>query len=181
MKIVPTEISGCFQIRTKCYRDARGWFYESYQKRQFDQALGREIHFVQDNTSLSAKYVLRGLHFQRGPWAQSKLVHVVHGRVLDVIADLRPASPTYKKTLTLELSGGDGQMLFIPKGLAHGFLSLEDQTVFSYKCDAYYHPESEAGVRFNDPELAIDWGLPEADITLSEKDLQLPFLKDISL
>jgi dTDP-4-dehydrorhamnose 3,5-epimerase len=181
VKILSTDISGCFEIRTKCYKDARGWFYESYQKQQFDEALGYAVDFVQDNTSLSGKHVLRGLHYQRDQWAQSKLVHVVRGRVLDVIVDLRPESPSFKKTLILELSGGDGQMLFIPKGLAHGFLSLEDQTVFCYKCDAYYHPEAEAGIRFNDPELNIDWGIPEANITLSDKDLQLPFLKDIGL
>ena len=181
MKGITTNINGCMLLQPKVYGDHRGWFYESYRKEELDAVLGDPVSFVQDNVSLSHKHVLRGMHFQKGKKAQSKLVNVLKGRVLDVVVDLRPDSPSFMESFSIELSCEDGQMLFIPKGTAHGFLSLEDHTIFCYKCDAYYDPESEGGIRFDDPDLAIDWGIPHSELILSEKDRKLPLLKDLSL
>lgn len=152
---------------------------ETFNQDVFEKALGQSISFVQDNLSISHKNVLRGLHFQRGRFAQAKLVRVIRGSVRDVVVDLRESSPTFGKHLTIELSEHNGQALFIPKGFAHGFLALENETVFQYKCDAYYHPEAEGGIIYNDPELQIDWGIEDAQPILSEKDLRLPRFKEI--
>ena len=152
---------------------------ETYQKRRFDSVLGRSINFLQDNLSVSRKFVLRGLHFQKGKAGQAKLARVISGRVLDVVVDLRKDSPTFGKHFTTVLSGTNRKSLFIPQGMAHGFLALEDHTIFSYKCDAYYNPDAEGGIIFNDVDLGIDWGVDPSRLILSDKDLGLPRLKDI--
>lgn len=177
MEVQPTGIEGCYRVVPGLHKDARGWFYEAYNKRALEEVLGYPLDFLQDNVSRSAKYVLRGLHFQKHPYAQSKLVSVLRGRAMDVVVDLRRDSPTFLKTFCTELSEDRQELIFIPKGLAHGFLSLEDGTVFHYKCDAYYQPGAETGIRFDDPDLAIDWGADASDIRLSEKDRKLPSLK----
>ena len=159
INIRETAISGCVEITPKIFVDGRGLFFESFNKRILEDALGIELYFVQDNLSISNKNVIRGLHFQEGNAAQAKLVQVISGRVLDVVVDLRKDSPSFGRYFSLELSSKKRNMLFIPKGMAHGFLSLEDQTVFSYKCDAYYSPKSERGICYDDPDLDIDWGI----------------------
>lgn len=150
---------------------------ETFHQRKFEEVHGSPITFLQDNQSVSRRFVLRGLHFQTGAAAQAKLVRVISGMALDVVVDIRQGSPTFGEHFKTQLSGENRKILFIPKGLAHGFLALEDQTVFSYKCDAYYHPEAEEGIIYNDPDLAIDWGVDPKNLILSEKDLKLPTLK----
>lgn len=179
LKVQETAIKGSFIIHPEVFKDRRGSFVESFNKAALESVIGYPIHFVQDNQSVSRKHVLRGMHFQKGKHAQAKLVRVIQGRVRDVIVDLRKDSPSFGKHASFELSADDGGMIFIPKGLAHGLLSLEDQTVFSYKCDAYYHPESEAGIIYNDPDLGIDWGIPSSRLILSDKDLKLPRFKEL--
>ena len=152
---------------------------ETYHKMKLEEALGYEIDFVQDNQSVSHKNVLRGLHFQRGEHAQAKLVRVVHGRALDVVVDLRKESPSFGRSFKIELSHDNRLQIFVPKGLAHGFLALDNETVFSYKCDALYNQESEAGIIYSDPDLAIDWGVPDSDLILSDKDRALPYFKEL--
>lgn len=163
------------------FKDARGIFCETFQQRKFEDILGREIQFVQDNHSISKKGVLRGLHFQKGDHAQAKLVRVAAGRALDVVVDIRPDSPSYGAHFKTVLSAGNAMMVFIPRGMAHGFLALEDETVFVYKCDNYYHRESEAGIVFNDADLNIDWGIEPAQCLLSEKDSLLPEFNSLKL
>lgn len=174
MKIVQTPLKGCVVLTPTVFSDGRGRFFESYKKEAFNEALGQEVNFVQDNESFSSKGVLRGLHFQKGAFAQAKLVRVVHGSVLDVAVDLRPDSTTYGEHFSIELSADNKNQLFVPRGFAHGFVVLSDTAVFSYKCDNYYNKESERGIIYNDPTLNIDWILPSEQLQLSEKDLQLP-------
>ncbi len=178
MKVIETQLKGCFVLEPKVHKDERGVFYESYHKAQLEEALGARINFVQDNISVSKKGVLRGLHFQAGKHAQAKLVQVLKGEVMDVVVDLRRDSNTFGQHFKLKLSSENRKSLFIPKGMAHGFLALTNEVIFAYKCDAYYHPRSEAGIVFNDPELKIDWELSETDMILSEKDLRLPLWKN---
>lgn len=165
-------------LKPRIFEDSRGYFFESYSKRDFDKQV-REIKFVQDNESKSSYGVLRGLHYQKWPFTQSKLVRVLRGKVLDVAVDIRKGSPTYGKSISVELSGENKLMFFIPRGFAHGFAVLSDEVVFQYKCDEFYHPESEGGIAWDDPDLAIDWRIPAADIILSEKDKHHPLLRDI--
>lgn len=165
-------------IEPDVFGDSRGYFMESFSLRKFRELTGLDIDFVQDNESKSSYGVVRGLHFQRPPHAQSKLVRVVRGRVLDVAVDLREGSPTYGKHYAIELSGDNHLQMFIPKGFAHGFAVLSDEAVFQYKCDEYYAPESEGAVAWDDPDLAIDWKLPKEDIRLSDKDKANPNLKN---
>ena len=174
MKIVQTPLKGCVVLTPTVFCDGRGRFFESYKKEAFNEALGQEVNFVQDNESFSSKGVLRGLHFQKGKCAQAKLVRVVHGSVLDVAVDLSPDSTTYGEHFSIELSADNKKQLFVPRGFAHGFVVLSDTAVFSYKCDNYYNKESESGIIYNDPTLNIDWKLPSEQLQLSEKDLQLP-------
>jgi len=174
MKIVQTPLKGCVVLTPSVFSDGRGSFFESYKKEAFNKALGQEVNFVQDNESFSSKGVLRGLHFQKGAFAQAKLVRVVHGSVLDVAVDLRPDSTTYGEHFSIELSAENKKQLLVPRGFAHGFVVLSDTAVFSYKCDNYYNKESERGIIYNDPTLNIDWKLPKDQLQLSEKDLQLP-------
>lgn len=172
-----TNLDGCFTVDLMVYKDSRGVFCETYQQKKFEKILEREIQFVQDNHSISKRGVLRGLHYQTGDHAQAKLVRVASGSALDVIVDIRPNSPSYGEHFKTILSGANARLVFIPRGMAHGFLALEEDTVFVYKCDNYYHRESEAGIVFNDPDLAIDWEFDEDKILLSEKDKKLPKLR----
>lgn len=174
MKVTKTKLEGCFIIEPTIFDDGRGYFFESFNKRTFKEQTGIDVEFVQDNQSMSQRGVLRGLHFQKGKFAQAKLVRVIKGRVLDVAVDIRPKSPTYGKSFSIELSEENKMQLYIPKGFAHGFSVLEDDTIFSYKCDNYYNKESEGGVIYNDSSLNIDWNLDKEEILLSEKDKKLP-------
>ncbi len=177
MKVVTTRITDLLIIEPDVYTDERGYFFESFQKINF-RKLGIDADFVQDNESMSVKGVLRGLHFQVPPFAQGKLVRVVNGSALDVAVDLRKNSKTYGKWESVVLSAENKLMLWIPAGFAHGFLSLEDQTIFQYKCTNYYNKESEKGIIWNDPDLNIDWGIEKP--LVSGKDLQGLHFKDIS-
>jgi len=181
MQIRPTPLEGCFIIQPKIFEDERGSFYESFNKQQFENLTGQRINFVQDNESLSSKGVLRGLHFQKGEFAQAKLVRVVKGAVQDVVVDVRPGSKTYGQFFSIELSEENKTQLFIPRGLAHGFLALEDTTVFSYKCDNFYNKEAELGIIFNDKDLKITWNSLDNDFIVSEKDQKLPKFRTIDL
>ena len=181
MKITPTEIEGLLIIEPDVYKDARGYFFESFSERRFREATGIDIRFVQDNQAKSSYGVLRGLHFQRGEHAQAKLVRVSEGRVLDIAVDIRKGSPTFGRHLAVELSSDNFLQFFIPKGFAHGYAVLSDTVVFQYKTDAYYCPESEGAILWNDPGLAIDWQLPEPDLILSEKDRHNPLFRDALL
>ena len=181
MEVTKTHIEGVVIIEPRVIGDERGYFMESFSERDFSAQTGVDIHFVQDNESCSKKGVLRGLHFQREPHAQAKLVRVVQGRVLDVAVDIRPESPTFGKYVATELSGTNKRQMFIPKGFAHGFSVLSEEAVFQYKCDDYYAPETEGAVAWNDPELNIDWRIPADMMILSEKDKRHPELKDLKL
>ena len=174
MEVFKTTIEGCIVLSPTLFLDERGHFLESYKKTLIDDSLGYEVEFVQDNESFSSKGILRGLHFQKGVYAQAKLVRVVQGAVLDVAVDLRQDSSTYGQHFSIELSSENKKQLFIPRGFAHGFVVLSDSAIFSYKCDNYYHKASESGIIYNDPTLNIDWKLPDDQLQLSEKDLQLP-------
>ena len=177
MKLHSTPLNGCIVLTPTIFSDQRGHFYESYNKDVFDKSLGYEVNFVQDNESFSTKGTLRGLHFQKGSYAQAKLTRVVQGTVLDVAVDLRENSPTFGTHFSIELSSENKKQLFIPRGFAHGFVVLSDTAIFSYKCDNYYHKDSESGIIYNDSTLNIDWKLPSQHLQLSEKDLQLPKFK----
>lgn len=178
MKVEEIYLKGCFVITPCIFQDERGYFFESFNKLKFEKETGVATSFIQDNQSKSSKYVLRGLHFQIGRFAQSKLVRVVKGKVLDVCVDLRQGSPTFGKYFSIILDDTQHKELFIPKGFAHGFVVLEDDTVFSYKCDNYYDKSSEQGIIYNDKDLAIDWHLPSEELILSDKDKLLPTFKD---
>lgn len=178
MRVIKTDIEGLAVIEPSVFSDARGYFFEAFNQKVFNAEVA-PVEFVQDNESKSSYGVVRGLHFQRPPYAQAKLVRVVKGRVLDVAVDLREDSPTYGKHFSVELSDENHRMLFIPRGFAHGFSVLSEEVVFQYKCDNYYHPESEGAIAWNDPDLGIDWGIPEDKVVLSAKDAENPFLKDM--
>lgn len=169
MKVIKTDIEGVVIIEPQLFGDSRGYFMESYSERDFARLVA-PVRFVQDNESRSRYGVVRGLHYQREPYSQSKLVRCLEGRVLDVTVDIRPESPTYGKYVAVELSADNHRQLFIPKGFAHGFAVLSKEALFAYKCDEFYHPEAECGIAWDDPTLSIDWGLPKEDIILSEKD-----------
>lgn len=177
MNIIKTAIEGVVIIEPRILKDERGYFFESYSKREFDEKV-RLIEFVQDNESCSSKGVMRGLHFQRPPFTQSKLVRCVKGKVLDVAVDIRKGSSTYGKHVAVELSEDNHLQFFVPRGFAHGFAVLSDVAVFQYKCDNYYHPEADGGISIQDNSLSIDWRINSANAILSEKDLKHPFLKD---
>jgi dTDP-4-dehydrorhamnose 3,5-epimerase len=177
MKLIPTDIPGLIVIEPKVFADARGYFYESYNESVL-HTQGIHISFVQDNQSKSAYGVLRGLHYQLDPWAQTKLVRVLDGEILDIAVDIRVGSPTYKKSFGIQLSSENKKQLLVPKGFAHGFSVLSETATVFYKCDAFYRPEAERGIRYDDCELAIDWLLTEDKIILSPKDSVLPLLKN---
>lgn len=182
MEILKTDIEGVLILEPKVFRDARGYFFESFSQREFDRKaaplLGHTVHFVQDNESMSSFGVMRGLHFQRPPFAQSKLVRCVRGAVLDVAVDIRKGSPTYGKHVAVELTEENHRQFFIPKGFAHGFVVLSDTAVFQYKCDEFYHPEADGGISILDDSLGIDWRISTEEAILSEKDTRHPLLKD---
>ena len=177
MNVINTEIPGVVIIEPRVFGDHRGYFFESFSERNFTENV-REVKFVQDNESKSCYGVLRGLHFQKPPHAQSKLVRVVKGRVLDVAVDIRRGSPTFGKHVAVELSEENHRQFFIPRGFAHGFVVLSEEAVFQYKCDNYYAPQSEGAVAWDDPDLGIDWGVPMDKVILSDKDKAHPRLKD---
>ena len=177
MDIIKTEIEGVVILQPHVFQDARGYFFESFSAREFEEKVCRTT-FVQDNESYSSYGVVRGLHFQKPPFSQAKLVRVIRGTVLDVAVDLRRSSPTYGQHVAVELSGENRRQLFIPRGFAHGYAVLSEEALFQYKCDNYYAPQSEGGIVWNDPALQIDWQIPADRIVLSEKDTRHPLLKD---
>lgn len=177
INVIETALPGVVIIEPKVFGDDRGYFMESYSQREFDEKV-RPVRFVQDNESKSRYGVVRGLHFQKGRYAQSKLVRVVEGRVLDVAVDIRRGSPTFGRHVAVELTSENKRQLFIPRGFAHGFSVLSETAIFQYKCDNLYAPESEGSILWNDPDLAIDWKIPEGDVVLSPKDKLHPVLAE---
>lgn len=177
MNVIKTDIEGVVIIEPKIFKDARGYFFESFSKREFDEKVAK-VDFVQDNESCSSYGVMRGLHFQRPPFAQAKLVRCVKGSVLDVAVDIRKGSPTYGKHVSCLLTEDNHRQFFIPRGFAHGFAVLSDTAVFQYKCDNYYHPEADGGLSILDEDLRIDWNIDLTNAILSEKDLKHPILKE---
>ncbi len=178
MNFTPTKLDGCFVIEPKIFNDERGYFLESFNENTFQNGIGQQVHFVQDNQSFSTKGVLRGLHYQTGDHAQAKLVRVLQGEVLDVAVDIRPNSKTYGEHVSVLLSAEKQNQFFIPRGFAHGFLVLSETAIFFYKCDNFYNKESEGGIIFNDNSLKIDWQFPLNQLIISEKDATLPTIEN---
>lgn len=181
MKISETIIKGCYEITPKLFKDERGYFFESFNQFSFESQTNIKIDFVQDNQSYSTWGVLRGLHYQKGNSAQAKLVRVLDGEVLDVAVDLRKDSPTFGKVFSTILSSENNKQLFIPRGCAHGFVTLSNSATFFYKCDNYYNPEAESGILYNDPKFNIDWKISEEDLIVSKKDMELPCFNELVL
>lgn len=179
MQFIRQSIHDVILMKPNVHGDNRGYFVETFQRKAFEEATGYVVNFCQDNESKSSKGVLRGLHFQLPPFAQSKLVRVIEGEVLDVAVDIRRGSPTFGQHVAVRLSGENKHQLFIPRGFAHGFIVLSDAATFAYKVDNYYSPECDRGIAFNDPALDIDWLLPHADLQLSEKDQKQPLLSEL--
>lgn len=177
MNVIKTDIEGVVILEPRVFNDSRGYFFESYNKKTFDSEVC-PIEFVQDNESCSSRGVMRGLHFQRPPHAQAKLVRCVRGAVLDVAVDIRKGSPTFGKYVSCLLTEENHRQFFIPRGFAHGFAVISDTAVFQYKCDNYYAPEADGGISILDPSLGIDWGFPFEEAILSDKDRKHPLLKD---
>lgn len=177
MKVENTNIEGCYILSPNVITDNRGYFFESFNQQRFEELIGTAINFVQDNQSKSVRGVLRGLHYQHGEFAQAKLIRVLEGEVLDVAVDLREGSATYKNVYTTILSLENNKQLFVPRGCAHGFLTLSKSATFFYKCDNFYNKESESGLRYDDPEFAINWRMKADHLIISEKDRVLPFFK----
>lgn len=178
MKSTETKLKGCFILEPRVYQDHRGYFFESFNQKEFNINIGFQTTFIQDNESLSTKGVLRGLHFQEGEFAQAKLVRVIKGSVLDVAVDLREDSLTFGQYVSVELNEENKKQLFIPRGFAHGFIVLSDTAIFSYKCDNFYNKNYERGIIYNDPTLNINWEYPTELVELSEKDLHLPTFEE---
>jgi dTDP-4-dehydrorhamnose 3,5-epimerase len=181
MIVTETKLRGCFEVEPTIFEDDRGYFFESFNQNTFNDQLGLNIIFVQDNESFSSKGVLRGLHFQAGKYAQAKLVRVIKGKVMDVVVDVRRNSSTFGQHIAKELSEDNKKQLFIPRGFAHGFVVLSDTAIFSYKCDNFYNKASERGIIYNDKTLKIDWGLKKRELIVSEKDCLLPTLENLKL
>ena len=185
MEIIRTKIDGVLIIEPRVFKDERGYFFESFSQREFDEKvtpiLGHRINFVQDNESMSSYGVMRGLHYQRMPYTQSKLVRCVKGAVLDVAVDIRKGSPTFGQHVAVELTEDNHRQFFVPRGFAHGFAVLSETAVFQYKCDNFYHPEADGGINIQDESLGIDWRIPVGKAILSEKDLNHACLKDAVL
>ena len=177
MKYIKANIEGVYVIEPNVFEDARGYFFEAWKQAEFNEQIGK-VDFIQDNESKSSFGVLRGLHYQKGDTSQAKLVRVIKGRVLDVVVDIRKSSSTFGKHIMVELSEENKRQLFIPRGMAHGFLVLSDEAIFTYKVDNPYSPKTEAGIRWNDPDLAIQWPINLAQLKTSEKDLKQPFFRD---
>ena len=180
MKYIKADIEGVYVIEPTVFDDARGYFFEAWKQAEFNEHVGK-VDFIQDNESKSSYGVLRGLHYQKGDTSQAKLVRVIKGRVLDVAVDIRKSSPTFGKHIMVELSDANKRQLFIPRGMAHGYLVLSDEAIFTYKVDNPYSPKTEAGIRWNDPDLAIEWPIDLATVQTSEKDLKQPFFKEAEL
>jgi len=178
MKFIETKISDLIIIEPTVFGDARGYFLESYNQNKFEEIIGK-TSFVQDNESKSSKGVLRGLHFQKPPFQQAKLVRCIEGEVLDVAVDIRKNSKTYGKHISVLLSGENKRQLFVPRGFVHGFLVLSDSATFAYKVDNIYAPDHDAGIRWNDKELNIQWGMEDSEVIISEKDAELPFFSKL--
>ena len=179
MEVIKTPIDGVVIIEPKVFKDARGYFFESFSQREFEEKV-RKINFVQDNESMSSYGVMRGLHFQTPPFTQSKLVRCVKGAVLDVAVDIRKGSPTYGQHVAVELTEENHRQFFVPRGFAHGFAVLSETAVFQYKCDNFYAPQVDGGISIKDDSLGIDWKIPTDNALLSEKDMIHPLLKDFS-
>ncbi len=177
MEVIKTAIDGVYILEPRIFRDDRGYFFESFSQREFEEKIGK-INFVQDNESKSSYGVMRGLHFQRPPYAQSKLVRCVKGAVLDVAVDIRKGSPTYGQHVAVELTADNHRQFFIPRGFAHGFAVLSDEAIFQYKCDNFYAPQADGGISILDASLNIDWQIPTEKAILSEKDTKHPLLQD---
>ena len=177
MEFKKTDIEGVYIIEPRVFNDSRGYFFEAWKKQEFEQHIG-PVEFVQDNESKSSYGVLRGLHYQKGAFSQAKLVRVIKGKVLDVAVDIRRSSPTFGRHVMVELSEENKRQFFIPRGFAHGFLVLSDEAIFTYKVDNVYAPQADAGIRWNDPDLGIDWPIDLNKVMTSDKDLKQPFLKD---
>ncbi|UDQ96948.1 dTDP-4-dehydrorhamnose 3,5-epimerase [Lentisphaerota bacterium WC36G] len=180
LKVTKTKLDEVLIVEPKVFGDSRGYFFESYNKERFQEA-GIEADFIQDNESFSSYGVLRGLHFQKMPYTQAKLVRVIQGEVLDVAVDIREGSPTYGEHVAVKLSAENKRQLYVPRGFAHGFAVLSEEVIFAYKCDNYYHPEADGGIKFDDESLNIDWLIPAKKMILSEKDKIQPLLKDVSV
>jgi len=181
MTAIEIKLKGCFILEPDVLKDNRGYFFESFNQNKFNELIGENINFVQDNESFSSKGALRGLHFQTGDYAQAKLVRVIKGTVLDAVVDIRKNSSTFGEHFSIELSENNKKQLFVPRGFAHGFIVLSDTAIFSYKCDNFYNKTSEQGLRYDDSSLGIDWRLPAKEFIISEKDLVLPTLSNIEL
>ena len=181
MNVTETKLKGCFIIEPRVFQDDRGYFFESFNKNQFNKAIGEEVSFVQDNQSFSKKGVVRALHYQVGEYAQAKLVRVLQGKVLDVAVDIRKGSVTFGQYVAVELSAENKKQLFIPRGFAHGFVALSETAEFFYKCDNFYNKEAEGGIIYNDPTINIDWVLNKEELSLSPKDIELPVLSEARL
>ena len=177
MEFKKTSIDGVYVIEPRIFTDARGYFFEAWKQAEFEEHIGK-VNFVQDNESKSSRGVLRGLHYQKGDYSQAKLVRVIKGCVLDVAVDIRKSSPTFGQHVMVELSGENKRQFFIPRGFAHGFLVLSDEAIFIYKVDNVYAPQADAGIRWNDPALGINWPIDPKEVLTSEKDLKQPLLKD---
>jgi dTDP-4-dehydrorhamnose 3,5-epimerase len=177
MEFKETNIKGVYVIEPRVFNDTRGYFFEVWKQSEFDEHIGK-VTFVQDNESKSSYGVLRGLHYQKGALSQAKLVRVIKGKVLDVAVDLRRSSETFGQYVAVELSDENKRQFFIPRGFAHGFLVLSDEAIFTYKVDNVYAPQAEAGIRWNDPDIAIEWPIDLSKVVTSEKDLRQPFLRD---
>lgn len=180
IKATETKLKGCFVIEPQVFEDERCYFFESYNHKEFCKAIGQEVHFVQDNRSFSKKGVLRGLHFQKGEHAQAKLVTVLSGRIQDVVVDLRKDSPTFAQHFSIELDSATKKQIFVPRGFAHGFLTLSDTAEVFYKCDNYYSKEAEGGIVYDDYSLGIKWKMNQEDIILSNKDISLANFENLS-
>ncbi|RDK88503.1 dTDP-4-dehydrorhamnose 3,5-epimerase [Marinirhabdus gelatinilytica] len=178
MELRPTPLKDCFIVIPRAFKDPRGTFCETYNQQAFKKVTGLDIHFVQDNQSTSRRGVLRGLHFQKGNMAQAKLVRAIQGRVLDIVVDIRNESETFGQSFSIELTAENRKQLFVPRGFAHGFITLSETSVFGYKCDNFYDASSESGIIYNDATLALDWHLPDEEFIVSEKDLLLPSFKE---
>lgn len=176
MEVIKTEIDGVLILEPKVFKDARGYFFESFNAKEFAEKTGLKINFVQDNESMSSYGVMRGLHFQRPPYTQSKLVRVVKGKVLDVAVDIRKGSPTYGQHVAVELTEDNHRQFFVPRGFAHGFAVLSETAIFQYKCDNFYAPHADGGISIIDESLGIDWLIPIEKAILSEKDTKHPIL-----
>ncbi len=179
MTVEKTHIEGCFVIQPKIFNDSRGYFFERYNQKQFEKETSLSIKFVQENQSKSHEGVLRGLHFQEGEHAQAKLVGVINGAVLDIVVDIRKDSKTFGQYFSIILDSKENKQLFIPRGMAHGFLALKNNTIFNYKCDNYYNKASEKGIIYNDKYLNIDWNYPEDKLIISDKDITLPTFESL--